>query len=107
MRPGPPEGCCASGTRLAGLQRDWTAERETERDHGNLSTPRQQCGLVRLKDVARAELGSQDYSVTGRLNGKPSAIMAIYQLPGSNAVETAAGVQKLMAEAKTRFPDDM
>ncbi len=39
-------------------------------------------GVVRVKDVARAELGSQDYSVTGRLNGKPSAIMAIYQLPG-------------------------
>jgi len=64
-------------------------------------------GLVRLKDVARAELGSQDYSVTGRLNGKPSAIMAIYQLPGSNAVQAAGGVKKLMAEVKNRFPDDM
>ncbi|PYT12483.1 MAG: hydrophobe/amphiphile efflux-1 family RND transporter [Acidobacteria bacterium] len=64
-------------------------------------------GLVRLKDVARAELGSQDYSVTGRLNGKPSAIMAIYQLPGSNAVQAADGVKKLMAEVKNRFPDDM
>jgi HAE1 family hydrophobic/amphiphilic exporter-1 len=64
-------------------------------------------GVVRVKDVARAELGSQDYSVTGRLNGKPSAIMAIYQLPGSNAVQAAAGVQKLMAEVKNRFPQDM
>ena len=64
-------------------------------------------GVVRLKDVARAELGSQDYSVTGRLNGKPSAIMAIYQLPGSNAVQAAGGVKKLMAEVKNRFPDDM
>src|SRR5215467_772676 len=49
-------------------------------------------GVVRLKDVARAELGSQDYSVVGRLNGKPSAIMGIYQLPGSNAVQAANGV---------------
>ena len=64
-------------------------------------------GVVRVKDVARAELGSQDYSVTGRLNGKPSAIMAVYQLPGTNAVQAAAGVRKLMAEVKTRFPQDM
>ncbi len=64
-------------------------------------------GIVRVKDVARVELGSQDYSVTGRFNGKPSAVIALYQLPGSNAVEAAAGVKKLVAEAKTRFPDDM
>src|ERR1700680_4098547 len=60
-------------------------------------------GVVRVKDVARAELGSQDYSVTGRLNGKPSAIMAIYQLPGTNAVQAADGVKKLMAEVKNSF----
>ena len=64
-------------------------------------------GVVRVKDVARAELGSQDYSITGRLNGKPSAIMAIYQLPGTNAVQAAEGVKKLMAEAKHRFPEDV
>src|SRR5579871_3419156 len=57
-------------------------------------------GIVRLKDVARVELGAQDYSVIGRLNGKPSAIIAVYQLPGSNAVNAADGVKKLMAEAK-------
>jgi HAE1 family hydrophobic/amphiphilic exporter-1 len=64
-------------------------------------------GVVRVKGVARTELGSQDYSVTGRLNGKPSAIMAIYQLPGTNAVQAAAGVRKLMAQVKNRFPQDM
>ncbi len=64
-------------------------------------------GVVRVKDVARVELGSQDYTVVGRLNGKPSAIMAIYQLPGSNAVQAAAGVRKLMAEVKNRFPQDV
>src|SRR6202167_1146962 len=47
-------------------------------------------GIVRVRDVARVELGSQDYSVEGHLNGKPSAVIAVYQLPGSNAVETAA-----------------
>src|SRR6266852_4276893 len=64
-------------------------------------------GTVRVRDVARIELGSQDYSVLGRLNGKPSAIIATYQLPGSNAVDAAANVKKLMAQMKQRFPDDM
>lgn len=64
-------------------------------------------GTVRLKDVARAELGSQDYTNEGRLNGKPSAIMTVYQLPGTNAVQAAEGVRKLMAEAKSRFPNDV
>src|SRR5215470_12741152 len=64
-------------------------------------------GVVRVRDVARIELGAQDYSVAGRLNGKPSAIIAVYQLPGSNAVNAADGVNKLMAELKARFPGDM
>ena len=64
-------------------------------------------GVVRVKDVARVELGSQDYSVMGRLNGKPGAIIAVYQLPGSNAVEAANGVKKLIAGMKQRFPQDM
>jgi HAE1 family hydrophobic/amphiphilic exporter-1 len=64
-------------------------------------------GTVRVRDVARIELGAQDYSVAGRFNGKPSAIIATYQLPGSNAVDAAAGVNKLMAQMKQRFPEDM
>jgi HAE1 family hydrophobic/amphiphilic exporter-1 len=66
-----------------------------------------QSGIVRVKDVARVELGSQDYSVGGRLNGKPAAVISLYQLPGSNAVDTARAVRKLIEEAKARFPDDM
>ena len=64
-------------------------------------------GVVRLKDVARVELGAQNYSVVGRLNGKPGAIIAAYQLPGSNAVQAADALKKLMAEAKSRFPGDI
>jgi hydrophobic/amphiphilic exporter-1 (mainly G- bacteria), HAE1 family len=64
-------------------------------------------GIVRVKDVARAELGSQDYSIVSRLNGAPSAIIAIYQLPGSNAVEAVEGVRKLMTQMKQRFPEDV
>ena len=63
--------------------------------------------FVRVKDVARIELGAQTYNVKGRLNGKPSAILALYQLPGSNAIAAANGVRKLMAELKQRFPADM
>src|SRR5579862_8137953 len=64
-------------------------------------------GVVRVRDVARIEMGSQDYSTSGHFNGQPSAIIATYQLPGSNAVDAAAGVNKLMAKMKERFPDDM
>ena len=64
-------------------------------------------GTVRVKDVARVELGAQDYSMRCRLNGKPAAGLAVYQLPGSNAVQTVAGVRKLMAQLKQQFPEDM
>jgi HAE1 family hydrophobic/amphiphilic exporter-1 len=64
-------------------------------------------GTVRVRDVARVELGTQDYSLMSRLNGKPSAAVAVYQLPGSNAVQTVEGVRKLMAQMKQRFPQDI
>jgi HAE1 family hydrophobic/amphiphilic exporter-1 len=64
-------------------------------------------GIVRVSDVARIELGAQDYTLSGRINGKPGAIIAVYQLPGTNAVDAAKGVRKLMEEAKKRFPRDV
>jgi hydrophobe/amphiphile efflux-1 (HAE1) family protein len=64
-------------------------------------------GIVRVRDVARIELGAQDYSMISRMNGQPSAIIATYQLPGSNAVDAAAGVRNLMAKMKQQFPEDM
>jgi len=63
--------------------------------------------VVRLKDVARIELGTADYNIIGRFDSKPSAILALYQLPGSNAIEAAKGVQKMMAALKERFPSDI
>jgi HAE1 family hydrophobic/amphiphilic exporter-1 len=63
--------------------------------------------LVRLKDVARVELGVQDYSIRGRFNGRPSAIISLYQLPGSNALEAAAGAKAVMEGAKHDFPPDL
>ncbi len=64
-------------------------------------------GTVRVRDVARVELGTQDYSLSGRLNGQPSAVIAVYQLPGTNAVQTVQGVRKLMSQMKQRFPQDI
>jgi HAE1 family hydrophobic/amphiphilic exporter-1 len=64
-------------------------------------------GTVRVRDVARVDLGTQDYSLMARLNGKPSAAIAVYQLPGSNAVQTVEGVRKLMTQMKQRFPQDI
>jgi len=63
--------------------------------------------IVRLKDVARIELGAQTYNIRGKLNGAPSAVMAIYQLPGSNAIDDANRVKKLMTELKQAFPADL
>jgi HAE1 family hydrophobic/amphiphilic exporter-1 len=64
-------------------------------------------GIVRVRDVARVELGAQSYSLISRFNSKPSATIAVYQLPGSNAVQTVAGVRKLMGQMKQRFPEDV
>ena len=63
--------------------------------------------IVRLKDVARIELGAQMYNNIARMNGKPAAILAIYQLPGSNAIDTMNAAKKLMEEMKGRFPADL
>jgi hydrophobic/amphiphilic exporter-1 (mainly G- bacteria), HAE1 family len=63
--------------------------------------------VVQLKDVARVELGAQSYNMVSRLDGKESAILAAYQLPGSNAVQAANEIRKLMAELKGRLPEDV
>ena len=63
--------------------------------------------IVRLGDVARVELGAQVYNLVGKLNGRPAAVMAIYQLPGSNALQDAREVKDLMTRLKTRFPPDL
>jgi len=61
--------------------------------------------LVKVKDVARVELGSQSYSQIARFNGSPTAVIAIYQLPGANAIELAEGVRARLAELSESFPE--
>src|SRR5208282_908849 len=60
--------------------------------------------IVRLRDVARIELGAQTYNMASRVDGKPAGMMAVYQLPGTNALTTVHDVRKLMERAKARFP---
>src|ERR1700744_2827597 len=77
-------------------------------DFGNIIVRAQPNGaIVRLKDVSRIELGAQNYSIQGRLDGKPAALLAGFQLPGTNAVDAARGVRKYMQEASARFPEGL
>ncbi|MGD0659003.1 MAG: multidrug efflux RND transporter permease subunit [Syntrophorhabdales bacterium] len=63
--------------------------------------------IVRLKDVARIELGAQVYNVKGRMDGEPAGLMGIYQTPGTNALATVEAVEHVMEGAKKRFPADL
>ena len=62
---------------------------------------------VRVKDIARVELGTQTYNAASRLNVGPAAILSVYQLPGANGMEVAAEVKKVMEEMSADFPDDI
>ncbi|HLK62444.1 MAG TPA: multidrug efflux RND transporter permease subunit [Bryobacteraceae bacterium] len=63
--------------------------------------------VLRLRDIARVELGAETYNVTGRVNGHPAAIIPLYQLPGSNALDAATAVRASLAKLKERFPEDV
>src|ERR1700741_4227833 len=77
----------------------------TEEDFANIVLRANVSGAyVRIKDVARVELGAQTYAQNSRVNGKPAAVLGLYQLPGTNAIKAVEGVRKLMEELKQRFP---
>jgi HAE1 family hydrophobic/amphiphilic exporter-1 len=89
----------------------------TVRAQGRLASPEQfgeillrsnpDGSTLRLKDVARIQLGSQTYNLSGRYNGHPSAILACYQLPGSNAVDAAKALRARVAQLSKTFPQDL
>ncbi len=80
----------------------------TEEEFGNIVLRASPNGsIVRLKDVARIELGSQNYSVIGRNNGKPAALVALYQLPGSNAVQAVKNARVEIDSLSKSFPQDL
>jgi HAE1 family hydrophobic/amphiphilic exporter-1 len=64
-------------------------------------------GIVRMSDVARVELGTENYNQNSRINGNNASTIAVYQIPGSNAIAVADAVQKRMEALKARFPQDM
>ena len=89
----------------------------TVRTQGRLVTPEEFGNIViranpdgsvlHLRDVARVELGTQTYNLTARYNNAPAGMMAVYQLPGSNAVQTAAAVTKRLQQLSATFPPGM
>ena len=70
----------------------------------NVIVKRDENSVVRVKDVGRVELGARDYITNSYLNGKPAIALAIFQRPGSNALATAAEIQRTMAELAEDFP---
>lgn len=80
----------------------------SEQEFGNIVLKSNSNGAqVRLKDVARVELGLQTYSVSSYMDGFPSSTIAIYQIPGSNGIEVAQQVREKMDEIKARFPQGL
>ena len=107
-----PGGQIGAEPAPAGTQRTYTVTTQ-----GRLSAPEEFARVVvrsnpdgsrvLLGDVARLELGAQNYSMQGRLDGKPAAVLSIYQSPGSNALEVAQQIERTMAELATSFPEDI
>src|SRR5215470_10063018 len=60
--------------------------------------------ILRIKDVARVELGAQTYQSSARFNGGPASVLLVYQAPGANALAVAKSVKQFMEEAKKQFP---
>ncbi|HZE68285.1 MAG TPA: multidrug efflux RND transporter permease subunit [Pyrinomonadaceae bacterium] len=89
----------------------------TVRAQGRLQTPEEfgqivvrsnpDGSVVRMKDIARIDLGALNYQQFTRFNGQPGSIIAVFQTPGSNALAVAEGVKKTIAELKQRFPNDL
>ncbi len=78
-----------------------------EEEFGNILVRTTPQGEVRLRDVARLELGTMLYNAIGRHDGQPSAVIAVFQIPGTNALDVANRIKAQMEELKQRFPRDM
>ncbi len=107
-----PSGQVGAAPAPSGLEKTYTV-----RAQGRLQTPEEfgqivvranpDGSVVRLKDVARIELGALNYQQRTRTNGEDSAIVAVFQSPGSNALAVADGLKQTMEELKGRFPADL
>ena len=107
-----PAGQVGANPSPAGQEMTYTV-----RAQGRLQTPEEFANIavrsnpdgsvVRLGDVARVELGALNYQQIGRVNGQPGCNIAIFQAPGSNALEVAEGVRAQMQLLSERFPEDL
>jgi HAE1 family hydrophobic/amphiphilic exporter-1 len=107
-----PAGRVGAEPALPGQQLTYTV-----RAQGRLVTPEEfgavvlrinpEGSVVRLQDVARIELGALTYNQSGRFNGRPAALIAVFQTPGANALNVADGVKTMMGQLKERFPSDL
>src|SRR5499425_823362 len=107
-----PSGQVGAAPAPEGIEKTYTV-----RAQGRLQTPEEfdqivvrsnpDGSVVRLQDVARIELGALSYQQRSRKNGQPSAVIAVFQSPGSNALATANGVKRVLADLKGRFPTDL
>ncbi|MBL7864278.1 MAG: efflux RND transporter permease subunit, partial [Cyclobacteriaceae bacterium] len=80
----------------------------SEEEFGNIIVKADSRGsIIRLKDIARLELGLDNYNATSRLNTKPASTIVVYQMPGSNALDVAELVQSTMKDLVNYFPDDL
>jgi HAE1 family hydrophobic/amphiphilic exporter-1 len=106
-----PAGQIGGPPAAAGTEYTYTVRTQgrllNEDEFGDIIVRTTPNGEVRLKDVARLELGTMLYNAVGRHNATPSAVIAVFQIPGTNALEVADRVKATMADLATRFPRDM
>src|SRR5688572_19277726 len=106
-----PAGQIGGPPAAAGTEYTYTVRTQgrllSEDEFSNIIVRTTSAGEVRLKDVARIELGTMLYNAVGRHNGTPAAVIAVFQIPGTNALDVASRIKATMEELKQRFPRDM
>jgi HAE1 family hydrophobic/amphiphilic exporter-1 len=107
-----PAGQIGGPPAAAGTEYTYTVRTQgrllNEEEFGNIIVRTNADGSeVHLRDIARLELGTMLYNAIGRHDGTPSAVIAVFQIPGTNALEVANRIKSTMADLATRFPRDM
>src|SRR4249920_2089054 len=107
-----PAGQIGGPPAAAGTEYTYTVKTQgrllNEEEFGNIIVRTNPNGSeVRLRDIARLELGTMLYNAVGRHDGKPAAVIAVFQIPGTNALQVAESIKKTMDDLKLRFPRDM
>ena len=107
-----PGGSFGNNPAVPGVQNTYTVQLQSRlvdpEAFGNIIIKSDRSGArIKLADVARVELGTENFVQTSRLNQKNAGAISIYQVPGSNAIEVAEAIKATMAEMESRFPQDL